>query len=80
MCSLPHTLSRDNTESTIRDYVPLVNLIGIYFQIRDDYMNLQNNEVRFISVASYQSCLPSFSTLRIKVSRKTFQRGSFPFP
>ncbi|KAI9465206.1 terpenoid synthase [Lactarius psammicola] len=26
------------------DYVPLVNLIGIYFQIRDDYMNLQNNE------------------------------------
>lgn len=24
------------------DYVPLVNLIGIYFQIRDDYMNLQN--------------------------------------
>jgi len=26
------------------DYVPLVNLIGVYFQIRDDYMNLQNNE------------------------------------
>ncbi|KAL4079095.1 farnesyltranstransferase [Scleroderma citrinum] len=27
------------------DYVPLVNLFGIYFQIRDDYMNLQSTEV-----------------------------------
>ncbi|KIJ51381.1 hypothetical protein M422DRAFT_58906 [Sphaerobolus stellatus SS14] len=26
------------------DYVPLVNLFGIYFQIRDDYMNLQSSE------------------------------------
>ncbi|KAI0250052.1 isoprenoid synthase domain-containing protein [Lactifluus subvellereus] len=26
------------------DYVPLVNLIGIYFQVRDDYMNLQNDQ------------------------------------
>jgi len=26
------------------DYVPLVNLIGIYFQIRDDYMNLQSDQ------------------------------------
>ncbi|KAI0302298.1 isoprenoid synthase domain-containing protein [Multifurca ochricompacta] len=26
------------------DYVPLVNLIGIYFQIRDDYMNLQDDQ------------------------------------
>ena len=25
-----------------RDYVPLVNLIGIFFQIRDDLMNLQS--------------------------------------
>ncbi|KAG6883983.1 hypothetical protein C0993_002312 [Termitomyces sp. T159_Od127] len=27
-----------------RDYVPLVNLIGIYFQIRDDLMNLCGTE------------------------------------
>ncbi|KAJ3818362.1 farnesyltranstransferase [Lentinula raphanica] len=27
-----------------RDYVPLVNLIGVYFQIRDDLMNLQSPE------------------------------------
>ncbi|TFY71233.1 hypothetical protein EVG20_g1772 [Dentipellis fragilis] len=37
------------TNSTVRvrpdrDYVPLVNLIGVYFQIRDDYMNLQSNQ------------------------------------
>lgn len=30
------------------DYVPLVNLLGIYFQIRDDYMNLQDNTVSLI--------------------------------
>jgi len=28
-----------------RNYIPLINLIGIYFQIRDDYMNLQSNLV-----------------------------------
>lgn len=26
------------------DYIPLVNLFSIYFQIRDDYMNLQSTE------------------------------------
>jgi geranylgeranyl diphosphate synthase type 3 len=26
------------------DYIPLVNLVGVYFQIRDDYMNLQSTE------------------------------------
>ncbi|KIP08652.1 hypothetical protein PHLGIDRAFT_34850 [Phlebiopsis gigantea 11061_1 CR5-6] len=26
------------------DFVPLVNLFGVYFQIRDDYMNLQSTE------------------------------------
>ncbi|TFK68466.1 terpenoid synthase [Pluteus cervinus] len=26
------------------DYIPLVNLIGVFFQIRDDYMNLQSTE------------------------------------
>jgi len=29
------------------DFVPLVNLISILFQIRDDYMNLQSSQVRF---------------------------------
>lgn len=26
------------------DYIPLVNLMGLYFQIRDDYINLQSDE------------------------------------
>lgn len=30
---------------TVRNYVPLVDLLGIWFQIRDDYMNLQSNMV-----------------------------------
>ncbi|KAF8621242.1 hypothetical protein AX15_007952 [Amanita polypyramis BW_CC] len=31
------------------DYIPLVNLIGVFFQIRDDYMNLQSTEVLVFS-------------------------------
>lgn len=26
------------------DYVPLVNLLGLYYQIRDDFLNLQSGE------------------------------------
>jgi geranylgeranyl diphosphate synthase type 3 len=28
-----------------RNYIPLANLLGIYYQIRDDYMNLQSVKV-----------------------------------
>jgi geranylgeranyl diphosphate synthase type 3 len=27
-----------------RDYIPLVNLLGLYFQIRDDYINLKSDD------------------------------------
>ncbi|KAJ7092523.1 isoprenoid synthase domain-containing protein [Mycena crocata] len=30
------------TTNIDRDYVPLMNVIGVFYQIRDDYMNLQN--------------------------------------
>ncbi|KAG9221355.1 hypothetical protein CCMSSC00406_0009932 [Pleurotus cornucopiae] len=33
-----------STTNTDVDYVPVVNLIGVYYQIRDDYMNLQSSE------------------------------------
>ncbi|KAJ3876192.1 isoprenoid synthase domain-containing protein [Lentinula edodes] len=33
-----------STTTSHVDYVPLVNLIGVYFQIRDDLMNLQSPE------------------------------------
>ncbi|KNZ74318.1 Geranylgeranyl pyrophosphate synthase [Termitomyces sp. J132] len=36
--------STNNVDVGGRDYVPLVNLIGIYFQIRDDLMNLLGTE------------------------------------
>ncbi|KAG1742385.1 isoprenoid synthase domain-containing protein [Suillus paluster] len=32
------------TTNTNVDYVPLTDLVGIYYQIRDDYMNLQSNQ------------------------------------
>ncbi|KAG1726877.1 isoprenoid synthase domain-containing protein [Suillus paluster] len=31
------------TTNTNVDYIPLTDLIGVHFQIRDDYMNLQSN-------------------------------------
>jgi len=33
-----------STTNSDIDYVPLVNIFGIYFQIRDDYMNLQSTQ------------------------------------
>ncbi|KAI0628363.1 terpenoid synthase [Trametes polyzona] len=33
-----------STANTTVDYVALVNLFGVYFQIRDDYMNLQSTQ------------------------------------
>lgn len=35
----------DRPSSRCSDFVPLVNLISIFFQIRDDYMNMQSSEV-----------------------------------
>ncbi|EIM80708.1 terpenoid synthase [Stereum hirsutum FP-91666 SS1] len=32
------------TTNVAVDYIPLVNLISVYFQIRDDYMNLESTE------------------------------------
>lgn len=33
------------THLTTSDYLELVNLMGLIFQIRDDYMNLQSDQV-----------------------------------
>lgn len=50
-------------EKNNSDYVPLVNLIGVYFQIRDDLMNLQSTEVCLHShlhllISSYSDSSP----------------------
>lgn len=39
-----HASVNKSTNNQRRDYVPLVNLIGALFQIRDDYLNLASNE------------------------------------
>lgn len=44
------------------DYVPMVELIGIHFQIRDDYLNLQSSQVqikknsRSMRASFFQGC------------------------
>lgn len=34
----------ENADRTLSDCVPLVNVIGLFFQIRDDYMNLSSTQ------------------------------------
>lgn len=46
MCEFPRVPMCPSAQWDGSDYVPLVNLIGIYFQIRDDYMNLQSDQVK----------------------------------
>lgn len=38
------------TLGIIRDYTGLVSKIGIHFQVRDDYMNLQSQQVLVILI------------------------------
>ena len=42
---LTKPFTKSHPKMASRDYVPLVNQFGVYFQIRDDYMNLQSPEV-----------------------------------
>jgi len=54
MCSEQDTMYERTTHTHIHpflvllnsDYVPMVELIGIHFQIRDDYLNLQSSQVQ----------------------------------
>ena len=81
---LPSFAQRSSSWTVVSDYVPLVNLIGVYFQIRDDFMNLQSTEVPLSglkNILSYSDrSVSSNSTLRIKVLRKTFRKESSPSP
>ncbi|KAI9152359.1 Geranylgeranyl pyrophosphate synthase atmG [Paramyrothecium foliicola] len=38
------TMVSNKTGGLFSDYVPLVNILGVIFQIRDDYLNLQSDE------------------------------------
>ncbi|QRV84212.1 farnesyl-diphosphate synthase [Ceratobasidium sp. AG-Ba] len=68
------------------DYVPLVNLIGVYFQIRDDYMNLQSTTDTRKTLAKANSRFhvlqkrPSTPTLKKHViSYMDTQTGTFEY-
>lgn len=65
------------------DYVPLVNLIGIIFQIRDDYVNLQDVQVSLNTTQSASSGNPDqpltlLSTPPIRATVKTSRKENFP--
>jgi hypothetical protein len=66
-----------------RDYVPLVDLIGVFFQIRDDLLNLSSAEVMCLIIHNggrddeYSSWHNSME--RTKVLRKTSLKGNSPF-
>lgn len=70
------------TQFLHRDYVPLVNLIGVYFQIRDDLMNLQSAEVGSSSLPYTSLTLISFLTQYTtnKGFAEDLTEGKFSFP
>ncbi len=39
-------MNTDKLLGTARDYIPLVNKLAYYFQVRDDFINLQSQDVR----------------------------------
>ncbi|EGU13294.1 Farnesyltranstransferase [Rhodotorula toruloides ATCC 204091] len=64
-----------------RDYVPLANLIGIIFQIRDDYVNLQSVEVRFALIMGCSNANGSVAQYaNNKGYCEDFSEGKFSFP
>jgi hypothetical protein len=64
------------------DYVPLVNLLGIYFQIRDDYCNLRSKNVGscyyFLSMA-IDTLYENVSMPPIKGTLRISQKENFRF-
>lgn len=61
-----------------RDLIPLVNLMGIYYQIRDDYINLQS--VKYAQNKSFAEDLTegkySFPIIHGITTRKDHQLSS----
>jgi hypothetical protein len=60
------------------DYVPLVNLISVFFQIRDDYMNLQSTEVSKVPTPSIQLPLDNVPHLYVLYDRPFTMRFTEP--
>ena len=66
-----------------RDYVPLVNLIGVFFQIRDDLMNLQSSEVsefRLCMLLVPVKLISPYQYTSNKGFAEDLSEGKFSFP
>lgn len=60
------------------DYVPLVNLMGLIYQIRDDYMNLQSDQVRsHLHVHHPSTNTFLHSTQKTKDFARTLRKANF---
>lgn len=64
----------------LRDYVPLVNLIGVYFQIRDDLMNLYSKEVSPLVIHPRSTLLMLYKYNTNKGFAEDLTEGKFSFP
>lgn len=67
---------------SLRSYVPLVNLIGVIFQIADDYLNLQSDAVRGDQLACHLLLL-SMLLKQYKQNKgfcEDLTEGKFSFP
>jgi geranylgeranyl diphosphate synthase type 3 len=62
------------------DYIPLVNLIGVFFQIRDDLMNLQSNEVSPFHLLFVHFLFVDIQYTSKKGFAEDLTEGKFSFP
>lgn len=79
------TFPSENHSSDVRKFMPLINLIAVYYQIRDDYMNLLSKEVGHVTLM--KSCFAHLdiwaalhSTSRRKAGRTISLRASSRSP
>lgn len=62
------------------DFVPLVNLVGIWFQIRDDYMNLQSDQARPFTLIKLSCAMTNAQYAANKGFAEDLTEGKFSFP
>jgi len=63
-----------------RNYIPLVNLIGVFFQIRDDLMNLQSTQAIDFSRKSHLYLISDAQYSSNKGFAEDLTEGKFSFP
>lgn len=79
---LLHSRIELSSDFVLRNYVPLANLIGIIFQIRDDYVNLQSAQVSSKAAVLTPTALITSDSQYAdnKGYCEDFTEGKFSFP